>query len=443
MLIGCSSFSNIYLSQTSGLPLWVFDSKVRNTSSEIAIVGKGEAENEREAILKAYVNILEQVSSYLGEDVNHLYYRELSTLGSVQELGLKEKETAVKHESNTTVWVLCTMENSIFESLRSNIYKDFLQEKTKIDALVSSATLAIQQNRDIAAIDLFLDAYGIALEQPPQYLEKEPSYYLDKAVNALELISLEVLETNPEAVTCELSVKRKSGFIPTRIDDCPIQALFKAIAPDGGYYDDTFIFNTNKKGKVNFQTTNLEMVDNGEIKFSIKLRNAGKYPEIDSLIETLQTNFKYNRIYDKNLLVGISVLQYDIKGNVNQEGYFSNILKNFFIDGGINSNILNELLLQDNLDYLSKDEIFKLSENSSYVVTGKVGVTTRREMYDGSIIYVVGGQVFLYDAKTQKTKFESDTFYISSMDEDDSKALYKALELFARACYLQIRGNLW
>ncbi|MCK9311862.1 MAG: hypothetical protein M0P26_06265, partial [Bacteroidales bacterium] len=122
LFFSCTSLSNLVRSQVEGLPSWVYTPVV--SSNRTAFVGKGNTQVVFNAKLMAYEDILNQLSLSVGEPVQGVYYRELTTTDAIEAFGLNIVNEYSKTDSRSPAqfYLLATADTAKLESKRTSVY---------------------------------------------------------------------------------------------------------------------------------------------------------------------------------------------------------------------------------------------------------------------------------------------------------------------------------
>ena len=117
LLSSCRSVSTLLESAYTGVPSWALMKP--EEKDRIFFVSSSGAESSSQRYNENYRQLLSQISQELGYEVTGTYYRELSTLGTISDLGLRI--SAVK-ENEGILYMLAEAESAVFETKRSAEY---------------------------------------------------------------------------------------------------------------------------------------------------------------------------------------------------------------------------------------------------------------------------------------------------------------------------------
>jgi hypothetical protein len=265
----CTSFSNLVRSQVEGLPSWVYTPVV--SASKTAFVGKGNTQVLFNAKLMAYEDILNQLSAFVGEPVQGLYYRELTTTDAIQAFGLNIVNEYSKTDlrSPAQFYLLATADTAKLESKRTSVYNAMLKRDKDIEELIRSADLAYRANNDIRAIMLYFDAALIASEGPVTSKKYEIDALLDKSITFISALRFSLSKSDPLKATATVQLRRKSRLLSPKVLNAPVVAQFEALNSLGERYADSLFFNTASDGIIQFVPHNYGLVGKGSIRFAV------------------------------------------------------------------------------------------------------------------------------------------------------------------------------
>lgn len=322
---GCSSLSTWVRSNLEGVPIWVYEPQV--TRGQSAFVGSGSADTEIRARILAYESVLAQISTYIGEDVTGMHIAQLSSRGAVEEFRLRVTQEFVKTEDGLVrVWFLAVADREVLETARTEAEIQLLEQQEKMERLFADGTRYYRENKDLLAVQAYLDIAVIAHSLPVDRGEQRLSDAIDRIRAILEPLRLTVSSGNPEVPSTVVSLRRGSKGLSPRVAQAPVIARSSARNGMGELYEDTQRFMTDREGQFSYRSLNPTLVGAGTIVFEIGLHDQLKpllevneelYIELTQLIESKRVGYPYRRstrIGTQPLV--IAVQEYSLQGQL-------------------------------------------------------------------------------------------------------------------------------
>ncbi len=411
LLISCSSLSSLVRAQVEGLPSWVYSPQER--SGEVVFVGKGTNPVAYNARLLAYGSILDQISSYVGEDVSDTYYRELTTTNAIADFNLTISGEHMVGEGRSAfdVYLLARMDEELLGSKRTSVYNEMIEREQEIDELLERADEAYRSNDDVRAIIHYLDAAIIASQGPVSERKYEVDTLLESARTFIEALRFSLRNPNSGEARVTVYLRRKSRLLSPKVLNAPIIATFVARNSLGETYQDFLQFNTASDGFFLFVPYNQGLLKDGEITFSLdlsfsiqKLENALLQEQVDPIknaVSAVFISFPYSQIssVSGNSMVA-EIQEFSLEGSL-LEG--SSALDTF----------IQELSLDDievektNLSQTDLEEQRnQLDSSLDFAFLGSVGVASQQKIQDHYVV-VASGNVGLFDLKRGVLLFDT------------------------------------
>ena len=132
----CSSIGNL---SDETLPGWIDNPYVR--SGRIAYVNEGSGNSEEEAELNAMENLLIELGSDLGIDAYALYFRELSSSGTLNALDGNITDTYFRtyRGGRYSCYVMLDISADLFDQMQSPETRRAMEVRAEIESLMESA----------------------------------------------------------------------------------------------------------------------------------------------------------------------------------------------------------------------------------------------------------------------------------------------------------------
>lgn len=400
----CTSFSNLVRSQVEGLPSWVYTPVV--SASKTAFVGKGNTQVLFNAKLMAYEDILNQLSAFVGEPVQGLYYRELTTTDAIETFGLNIVNEYSKTDlrSPAQFYLLATADTAKLESKRTSVYNAMLKRDKEIEELIRSADLAYRANNDIRAIMLYFDAALIASEGPVTSKKYEIDALLDKSITFISALRFSLSKSDPLKATATVQLRRKSRLLSPKVLNAPVVAQFDALNSLGERYADSLFFNTASEGIIQFVPHNYGLVGKGSIRFAVDFSSSlaqleQKIPReslapLQAALDKSGIDFPYSLkspFATKKIVADIR--EYEYTGALRNTKEALSAFLDLYDSRGVS--ISPVALVQEETSELF-DEVRLKAPGSHLVLRGKAGVVEETHIGEQSVV-VVTGSVQLWD----------------------------------------------
>jgi len=439
LFFSCTSLSNLVRSQVEGLPSWVYTPVV--SSNRTAFVGKGNTQVLFNAKLMAYEDILNQLSLAVGEPVQGVYYRELTTTDAIEAFGLNIVNEYSKTDSRSPAqfYLLATADTAKLESKRTSVYNAVLKRDKDIAALIQSADSAYRANNDIKAIMLYFDAVLISSEGPVSSKKYEVDALLAKTITFINALRFSLSKSDPLQATATVQLRRKSRLLSPKVLNAPVVAQFDALNNLGQSYADSLLFNTASEGVIQFVPYNYGLVGNGSIRFSVDFSSALSKLRLklsQEVLAPLQValdnhgiDFPYSLISafaTKKIMADI--LEYEYTGTLRNTKEALSAFLDLYDSRGVAISSLS-LAQEEAVDIF--EEVRLKAPGTNLVVKGKAGVVDEARIGDQSVV-VVTGSVQLWNM--DKSVLLSDTLEVEAVAFDPlpEEAKAKAFRRFGQ-----------
>ena len=420
LFFSCTSFSNLVRSQVEGLPSWVYTPVA--SSNRTAFVGKGNTQVLFNAKLMAYEDILNQLSTFVGEPVQGAYYRELTTTDAIEAFGLNIVNEYSKTDPRSTsqFYLLANADTAKLESKRSSVYNAVLQRDKDIAALISEADSAYRANNDTKAIMLYFDAALIASEGPVSSKKYEIDALLAKSITFINALRFSLNKSDPLKATATVQLRRKSRLLSPKVLNAPVVAQFDALNSLGKSYADSLFFNTASVGLIQFVPYNYGLVGKGSIRFAVdfsltisELEQKIPQEALTPLQEALARHgieFPYSLISafaTKKIVADIR--EYEYTGTLRNTKEALSAFLDLYDSRGVS---ISPLSLVQEEEFEIYEEVRLKAPGTNLVIKGKAGVVDETRIGDQSVV-VVTGSVQLWNM--DKSVLLSDTLEVEAV----------------------------
>lgn len=393
---GCSSLSSWVKANLEGVPVWVYE--VRVGRNQVSFVGKGSATTETRSKVLAYEAILKEVSSFIGEDVSANHLAQITKSKTVDQYNLKVTQEFVKKEDNLiTTWFLAVADRSLLEISRTESERLYLQRLGEIGKLNNSASQYIRDNRDLLAIENYLDIILLADTLPLERGEKLYNDAVGQLKKVLQRLVLSYNSAKGEIPTLNVVLKRGTRSLAARVKEAPILTYYEAYDGLGKPYQGSNHFVTDNSGQFSFRNLNPTLVREGQLCFELDLiESFSKLQEIDlalydELVQTVKDKrlcYSYkmeSRVKDKALLVALR--EYSLQGSLYQSRYGATSIKSYLEKQQIKTSFAPIENLEED-EYLAK--LRQQQSSFNYILFGDVGITQIKEEGGKAFVSVAG-----------------------------------------------------
>lgn len=360
-LTSCMTLEGRVKSAVSGYPFWYYVSKPYVPENSKVFIGEGKSDNMRQAELFAYSDLSEKLGSYLGYEITQEDYRELVTVGTVSRMGLSVSErNGFNKNGNNTYVILAYADEDGIRLLRTPEVLEKEEKAERLAEIIEQGDEYIKDCEDLKGVSAYLTsmAFSYGLET----VEEEYSFesIKEEVIDILKTITIKLEEFDTAKVTATLRLTRKESVISSSIRNCQIRAFFTSVDSMGNSYSDSFTYDSDRNGKVFFETMNNAIVKDGCVTFSLDFeKELGELEkvapdvasEIRGIIESKTVKFDYNRQYAYGRM-GVCVLEYDGKAHFKDSEKFTNYLSQMFrtdsidcIEFSCNSDMTDEEVL--------------------------------------------------------------------------------------------------
>jgi hypothetical protein len=442
-LSSCSSISNLVRSSVEGVPSWVYSPEAK--VNQLVFVGKGNGKVMFNARLIAYEDIVSQLTTFLGEELNQDYYRELTTTDAIVDLGLKITHEYEKvDQSGSNAYLMASADSAKLISKRTTIFNAILERDTAISNLISKAESSYRANKDLEAINLYLEAVQIASSGIVSEERFGVEALLEQAQFLISSLRFSITKSDSSKATCTVFLRRKSRLLSPKVLSAPIKATFSARNSLGRNYTDTLLFNTADNGFVTFIPYNQGIAGSGTIIFSVDFSQslarlqdsltAEQMQGLEASIDENQVSFSYSLV--SPLQTGgilANIKEYTFGGELRtSQVSTSSMCSEFSIDSifveptPVVATEVNDLV----------SEVKKLNKKERYFLLGRAGVVDE-QLLGEKFSAVVTGSVQLWNLSTGKILGDTLEIEAVAFNADLDKAKDEAFRRFGMiASYL-------
>lgn len=431
ILSGCSSLSTWVRSNVEGVPVWVYEPQVNR--NQLAYVGVGIASTEARARTLSYESILSQISSFIGEDIASVYFREISSGGTIEEYRLKiTQEFVRKDQRGTSVYLLAVGDKGRLDTARTEAEKLLLEQQSEIAGLVAEAAEAYRQNQDYLAAELYVKAAVIASSMAVERGAAAYSTYIARAERILTDLSISVTKVDPKIPSAVVLVRRGNRTLSPKVGKAKVTAYTQARNGLGLPYADSQEFVTDSTGQFTFSVENPGIQGKGEVRLAIELRStlkelravdSEKAEVLQAILSAKTVSFAYDRVSNMaNRGIVVALMEYSLQGQLLTS---TDANDTFMAESAVDGLLLISGMAQATED--DEDFLVAVRRNhpgSTYLLMGKAGVSAKTTAA-GEPTVTVTGEVNLMELKTGRLIYATGEV-VAVASADDEKAATKA-----------------
>lgn len=382
MFQGCSSLSSLVRSNVEGVPVWVYEPQVGR--DQMAFVGKGVGGTEGIARQDAIESVLNQLGTYIGEEIDESSVRQLATESRIERFNMRlTQEFSLRVRSQTEYYLLVVADKELLEQAKSDALQILEEQQARIDALERQAAAAFRGNRDLEAALNYFEAAMIASKIESDRGETQYKSFLIQIERILTRITMEFVRSDGSIPSATIMMRRGTGRLAPRVQKAPMIASFMAIDGVGNPYEDQESFFTNEEGQNTYSPGNPGLVGNGTLVFSIDLESAlSAFELVDTdfaqrmrtIIMEKSISLNYQRISRLSSLgiVG-AVMEYSLQGELLTSAYAHNTFLSYYAGNGVN--IISAIQYADVDDDDFYDSIRQRFPQAQILVIGRVGIS--------------------------------------------------------------------
>jgi hypothetical protein len=434
---GCSSLSTWVRSNVEGVPVWVYEPQVNR--NQLAYVGVGTASTEARARTLSYESILSQISSFIGEDITSVYFREISSGGTIEEYRLKiTQEFVRKDQRGTSVYLLAVGDKDRLDTARTEAEKLLLQQQSQIAGLVAEAAEAYRQNQDYLAAELYIKAAVIASSMAVERGAAAYSTNIARAERIINDLNISVSKVDPKIPNAVVLVRRGNRMLSPKVGKAKVTAYTQARNGLGMLYADFQEFVTDPTGQFTFIVENPGIVGKGEVRLAIEMRSAlsglktvdpEKAEALQAVLSAKTVSFAYDRVSNlANRGIVVALMEYSLQGQLLAS---TDANDTFIAESKVDGLGLISAMAQateDDEDFL--EAVRRNHPGSTYLLMGKAGVSART-IAVGEPTVTVTGEVDLLELKTGRLIYATGEIVAVASAKDEKAATKAAFVRFA------------
>ncbi len=407
-MVSCTSVTSWVRSSFEGVPSWVYEPQ--SSRNQLAFVGEGAATSQVRSEILAYESILKQISAYIGDDVFDRYMVELSTEKIISDYQLKITQEFVKQEGDTIlVFYLAVADKGRLATARSEAEVKVQEREQEIASLLSKATQAFRDNKDLVALHHYVEVAEIAHSMPVESGLARYNQAVKRIEDIVKSLSLSVAAGDPTIPTTTITLKRGKRTFSPRVAEAPIIVYSPARDGLGVIYQDFQRFVTNQNGQIVYTSNNPTIVNHGELEIAIDLEGSLKvlreidYSTYSALMGSLkekQISYSYNRLpvtQKEEILVALS--EFSLKGELLTSNYAAGEIIGELARDGIRGRNVRVGPLDEEENYV--DTLRVLYPDKSYAIVGDVGISDTKEL-KSHVTVTVSGELSLVNLKTKR-----------------------------------------
>ncbi|NLA92027.1 MAG: hypothetical protein GX842_01120 [Spirochaetales bacterium] len=408
LLVSCTSVTSWVRSSFEGVPSWVYEPQ--SSRNQLAFVGEGAATSLVRSEILAYESVLKQISAYIGDDVFDRYMVELSTEKTISDYQLKITQEFVKQEGETIlVFYLAVADKGRLATARSEAQVRVQEREQEITNLLNKATQAFRDNKDLVALNYYIEIAEIAHSMPAESGLARYNQAIKRVEDIVKALSLSVATGDPTIPTTTITLRRGKRAISPRVAEAPIIVYSPARDGLGVIYQDFQRFVTNQNGQFIYTTNNPTIVTRGDLEIAIDLEESLKtleeidYPTYVALIENLkekEITYSYNRLpvtQKEEILIALS--EFSLKGELLSSNYAAGEIIRELARDGIGGRIVHVGPIDEEENYI--DALRVLYPDKSYAIIGEVGISDTKVL-KSRVTVTVSGELSLVNLKTKR-----------------------------------------
>lgn len=446
VLSSCTSLSNLVRSQVEGVPSWVYTPVV--SANKTAFVGKGSTQVLFNAKLMAYEDILNQISTFIGEPVQSTYYRELTTTDGIAEFALSivNEHSKTEPRAPSQFYLLATADTAKLVSRRTSVYNAVLQRDKDIAALIGKADKAYRANNDIEAIALYFQATILSSEGSVSSKKFEVDALLSKSITFINALRFSLSKSDPSQARTTVQLRRKSRLLSPKVLNAPIVATFEAQNSLGNHYSDSLSFNTASDGFIEFVPYNYGLAGSGSIRFGVDfssslgaLQQAVPQEKLEPLFAAMEKQgilFPYSLVSSlANKTIVADIQEYEYNGTQRPGKQALGSLLDLYGSRGL-SITATSLVGEEQQELF--DEVQKKAPSANMVVKGKAGVAEETVVGDQHVV-VVTGSVQVWDLKKKTmvgNTLEVEAVAFAALSEDAKQEAFRRFGMISSSLLL-------
>lgn len=299
ILLGLVLVLSLFLSGCSTIRAWVEDvpvwviQKPGNTLTKVFFTASGTdlSGNEMTAQQAAYEQLLDEISEFLGYDVEAEYRRELLQTGRIEDLQLELTDRFLQEDgSSLTLSVLAEANRKVISKLVRDNLTTKKDEEDKINEPESEAKNYYRQQDDFDAFSLYIEAAVEAYISPLAEAESRYAEIMGEAVSVLQGMNLQQLESDTSGGVFAARVTRGSGVFAPKISSVPVKAVFPVKNAAGKTREESLVVASDSKGLVTVMPSNTNFRGTGILTMFIDISEPLAY-----LIDTVGEQDPYVR----------------------------------------------------------------------------------------------------------------------------------------------------
>ncbi|HHU89116.1 MAG TPA: hypothetical protein GXZ38_07175 [Spirochaetales bacterium] len=408
LMVSCTSVTSWVRSSFGGVPSWVYEPQT--SRNQLSFVGEGVSTSLVRSEILAYESILQQISSYIGDDIFDRYMVELSTGKTINDYQLKITQDFVKQEGdNILVFYRAVADKGRLTTARSEAEVRLQEREQEITELNNKAIQAFRDNKDLVALLYYVEIAEIAYSMPAERGVQRYNQAIKRIEDIVAALSLSSSTGDPTIPTTTITLRRGKRAISPRVVEAPIIVYSPARDGLGEIYRDFQRFVTNSNGQFIYTTNNPTIVNRGELEINIDLEESiAPLKEIDSathsaLIESIkekQINYPYNRLpvtQKEEILVALS--EFSLKGELLSSTYAAKEIVEELARDAIKGRVVRVGPLDEDENYV--DTLRLLYPDKSYAIVGEVGISDTKELKSRFTV-TVSGELSLVNLKTKR-----------------------------------------
>ncbi|MBO8468813.1 MAG: hypothetical protein IAA72_03400 [Spirochaetes bacterium] len=406
VIVSCSTFTS-----TEG-PEWTREIPVR--PGMVVFVSSGTGRDDSAARASAYRSLLDEIGNNLGFGVTSLYYRELLSNDSVDDLSLSVTNTyTAPADKGTIFFAMAEIPAEEYAAKQTEERAEAIERTAAINVNLGNAMEYYKANEDTKALNEILIALDSALSGPLTDSSITPEMLLERATEYLRNLRI---EADNEDGVITITMRRAKGLFHPFVINGSIRGTYSMLNGRGDVVEASADALTGDRGKAVFPITNPYTISGSDIIFSAGIDEVlfrsiiSKAPEgfLNDFISALEENsVVYHYVKETNgesTVIGVASYGEDGTLIENSEAYAA--FASHLLKAGIEAPVVVNAIGDEEEDILSYLHTAYLGAERYMVL--RIGVADKEAAPDSiytrvemrlSAFYADNTQLFVQDSE--------------------------------------------
>lgn len=235
-----------------------------------SFVGEGEGETEEDAIVNAYLDVIEKMGEEVELDNKNKYFSELYNTSRIQEFSTIVSDSYAEVEDGVWHYYVLTLSNTArLSEARSSDYSERIEREMRITELVTSSLDYYKANRDVDAVNTLLEAVLVSLEGEITLSEYSTEKLVARIEKYVSQIEFSVDERVSGTSLCTFRIYRNKGILKSAVENGACSVTYPSLDPDGNIVRLPYLVQSNEKGIVTVNKTNAYSLKKGTMTITI------------------------------------------------------------------------------------------------------------------------------------------------------------------------------